>query len=44
MLGDALKLGIQSTHTGVDSAEFYYPKGTWCEVFNRKGADGCYNM
>ena len=44
MLGDSLKLGIQSTQIGVDTSEFYFPAGIWCEVFNRKGVDGCYNV
>jgi len=42
MLGSALKLGVLSTSTGVDTANFYFPAGLWCEVFNRnKGVNGC---
>jgi len=42
MLGSALKLAIQSTEVGKDSADFYFPAGTWCDVFNKtQGVDGC---
>ena len=44
MLGDALKLGIQSTKVGVDKTDIYFPKGLWCEVFNRKGTLGCFTQ
>lgn len=42
MLGSALKLAVQSTEVGKDSADFYFPAGTWCDVFNKtQGVDGC---
>jgi alpha-glucosidase (family GH31 glycosyl hydrolase) len=34
MLGSALKLGIQSKATNVNTTEFYFPTGLWCDVFN----------
>jgi hypothetical protein len=34
MLGAALKLGIQSIATNVNSTDFYFPEGMWCDVFN----------
>mgnify|MGYP000397098479 CR=1 FL=1 len=34
MLGSALKLGIQSKATNVNTTDFYFPTGLWCDVFN----------
>lgn len=41
MLGSGVKLGVQSTATAVDTTNFYFPAGLWCEIINRKGPDGC---
>lgn len=42
MLGDALKLSILTNALGQETAEFYFPAGTWCNVFNMKlGTDSC---
>jgi len=44
MLGNHLKLGIipDYGHSGIsDQYPIYFPKGMWCEVFNRKGTEGC---
>lgn len=41
MLGSGVKLGVQSQNTGVDTTNFYFPAGLWCEIINRKGTDGC---
>lgn len=44
MLGDALKLGVpgESSATSGEMADFYFPAGTWCDVFNKtQGTDGC---
>jgi len=38
MIGSAAKLGILSTETGKDTNDFYFPEGTWCDVFNTKDA------
>jgi alpha-glucosidase (family GH31 glycosyl hydrolase) len=38
MLGSALKLGIQSTTTGVNTTDFYFPEGLWCDVFKKVDA------
>lgn len=32
MIGDALKLSVVSNALNVTSAEFYFPKGTWCNL------------
>lgn len=32
MLGDALKLSINSKSVSQDTAEFYFPPGLWCPV------------
>ena len=34
MLGSALKLGVLSNKVGVNSTDFYFPTGTWCNVFD----------
>jgi len=42
MLGSALKLSVQSTTLGQNMTDFYFPAGTWCDVFNRtRGTAGC---
>ena len=33
MLGSSLKLSVLSDKLGVNSTEFYYPEGTWCNIF-----------
>ena len=35
MLGTSLKLGIQSNDITATTSEFYYPQGTWCDIFNK---------
>jgi len=46
MLGNHLKLGILSDYgsSGINNANIYFPVGLWCEVFNRKGTQGCINQ
>ena len=34
MLGPALKLSVLSNAIGVNSTNFYFPAGTWCNVFD----------
>eukprot|EP00347_Sterkiella_histriomuscorum_P022543 403338093 len=34
MIGDALKLGVLSDKINQNTTQFYYPAGTWCNVFN----------
>lgn len=34
MIGSSFKLSVLSNLTGVNSTEFYFPEGTWCNVFN----------
>lgn len=34
MLGSALKLSVLSNQLGVNSTSFYFPAGTWCNIFN----------
>ena len=34
MLGSAAKLGIQSKATDVNTTDFYFPEGLWCDVYN----------
>jgi len=43
MLGSHLKLGIVPDfgHSSTGQYGIYFPKGMWCEVFNKKGRDGC---
>ena len=38
MLGSALKLGIQSTATNVNTTDFYFPEGLWCNVVTKVDA------
>lgn len=39
MLGSGLKLSIQTNSTTQDRTEFYFPPGSWCDVFEPK--NGC---
>lgn len=39
MLGPALKLSVNSNKLGQNSTTFYFPAGTWCNVFN--SSDPC---
>jgi len=32
MLGEALKLSLNSDSLGVSQTAFYFPKGTWCDI------------
>jgi len=43
MLGNHLKLGLMSDFgaSGISGYPIYFPKGMWCEVFNRQGTKGC---
>jgi len=43
MIGNHIKLGVLSDFGsgGTTNKEVYFPKGTWCDVFNRKGTMGC---
>ena len=41
MLGEAMKLSINSNKLGQNSTEFYMPAGLWCDVFNKNGTGGC---
>lgn len=34
MLGDALKLSVQSNTLNQNMTDFYFPEGTWCNVLN----------
>lgn len=34
MLGDALKLSVNSDSEGQNTTGFFFPGGTWCNVFN----------
>lgn len=34
MLGPALKLSVQTATLGKDETSYYFPKGTWCDVFD----------
>jgi len=46
MLGTHLKLGVLSDYglSGTADHAIYFPKGVWCEVFNNKGPDGCFQQ
>jgi len=41
MIGDSLKVSVLSDKTGQDHTDFYFPKGTWCNVFN--ATDRCFD-
>ena len=34
MLGDHIKVGMVTNAVDVDSADFYFPSGTWCPLFD----------
>ena len=36
MLGDGLKLGVNSAILGLNETDFLFPKGTWCDIYNTK--------
>lgn len=42
MLGQAMKLSVLSNELGVNEAEFYFPMGTWCDIF--KSTVPCFNV
>jgi len=42
MLGKDLKLSVNSNKLGQDSTDFYFPAGTWCDVFTKAGTAGCF--
>ena len=45
LLGPALKLGVMSTATGVNTTNYFFPAGRWCEVINcHKGVDCCFTQ
>lgn len=44
MLGNALKLGYMASATGVDSTEYFFPAGRWCEVICHKMSDCCFTQ
>jgi len=44
ILGPALKLGIMSTATGVNTTDYFFPAGRWCEVICHKGVDCCFTQ
>jgi len=33
MIGSALKLSVLSNQIGVNSTDFYFPAGTWCNIY-----------
>lgn len=33
MIGEALKASMLSTKTGVNETDFYFPAGTWCDLY-----------
>lgn len=39
MLGDSLKLSINSDQQGQNTTDFYFPAGTWCDL--RTPANKC---
>jgi len=41
MLGSALKLSVQSAALDTNSTDFYFPAGTWCDVFRNMTTTGC---
>ena len=41
MLGDSVKLNQLATKLDQNVTEYYYPKETWCDIFNTKGVEGC---
>jgi len=41
MLGEALKLSILSDALDTNSSSFYFPAGTWCDVFKAASTQSC---
>jgi alpha-glucosidase (family GH31 glycosyl hydrolase) len=41
MLGSALKLSVQSSVLDKNSTDFYFPEGTWCDVFRNSTTSSC---
>jgi len=42
MLGSALKLGLNTNTLGKNSTDIFFPRGRWCDVYNRKkGLESC---
>ena len=41
MLGSALKLSVLTTTLNQNTTSFFFPAGTWCDVFNKAGTSGC---
>lgn len=41
MLGSALKLSVQSTKLDTNTTDFYFPAGTWCDVFRNLTTTSC---
>jgi alpha-glucosidase (family GH31 glycosyl hydrolase) len=33
MIGSALKLSVLSNQIGVNTTDFYFPAGTWCNIY-----------
>lgn len=44
LLGPALKLGVMATATGVNTTNYFFPAGRWCEVICHKGVDCCFTQ
>ena len=44
MLGSALKLNMMTNTLNMDQTWFYHPPGTWCDVFNQNGVEGCHKF
>ena len=42
MIGPSFKLSIQSNKLNVNTTEFVFPPGTWCDVF-KPGPAACFN-
>jgi hypothetical protein len=41
MLGEALKLSILSDALDTNSSSFYFPAGTWCDVYKADSTQSC---
>jgi len=44
MLGTALKLGYMASATGIDTTQYYFPAGRWCEVICHKMMECCFTQ
>lgn len=42
MLGESLKLSHLARETGDDTYDFYFPAGTWCNVWQNLGDQSCF--